>query len=110
MGSNSSRNVLEVLEELSRRIEPNLDEHRLLYAQSRLVTPELMRGRAKFSVVLSAGGQGEEPPPAQVILRRLADNVEDGMLTWLSRERGLSRARCRVSGKERWLRYPRTIR
>jgi hypothetical protein len=64
----------------------------------------------KFSVVLSDGGQGEGPPPAQVILRQLADNVEDGMLTWLSRERGLSHARCRVSGKERWLRCPRTIR
>ena len=101
--------ALDVLEAISQRIDRNADSHHLQYAQSRLVSPDLMRGRAKFSVVLSEN-RAENLPPAQDILKKLADAVEESMVDWLSKDRHLPQARCRVSAKERWLRYARTIR
>jgi len=101
--------AVDVLEAVSNHIGSRADSHRLVYAQSRLVSAELMRGRAKFSVVLSEN-KGDDLPPAQDVLRKLADAVEDSTIDWLSREQQLPQARCRVSAKERWLRYARTIR
>jgi hypothetical protein len=98
----------DVLGAMSERIGANTDSHRLLYAQSRLVSPELMRGRAKFSVVLAE--HKDNAPLAQDMLKGLADTVEGSMIDWLSVDRHLPQARCRVSAKERWLRYARTIR
>lgn len=104
-----SLGAVEVLAAISERIAGGAESHRLTYAQSRLVSPELMRGRAKFSVVLPES-KSESLLPAQDMLGKLAGAVEHGIIDWLSRECQLPQARCRVSAKERWLRYARTVR
>ena len=101
--------ALDVLDTTSARIGVNAESHRLVYAQSRLVSPELMRGRAKFSVVLP-DNRGPDLLPAQDALENLAAAVEDSTVDWLTKDRRLPQARCRVSATERWLRYARTMR
>lgn len=91
-----------VITALTASLTARTASHELLYAHSRLVGQDRVRGRAKCSIVL--GGSGPDGG-VQRSLHTLAATVEEHVLAALRSESrsGAPSLRVRVSSQERWL-------
>jgi hypothetical protein len=87
-----------LLRRLSEVLTGRSVEHELVYAQSRLVSPDVMAGRAKVAVRIPAVRKGVPSRDPD----ELCSTIEEELLGWAT-GLGVGRGHCRVSTRERWL-------